>query len=216
MTYLLDVNVLLALCYGEHVHNQRVISWLGKFGREQPPNLALCSITELGFVRVAAGRARLASSVRAAQQDLKRLKIKQRTVFIDDTLGAHDLPLWVEGCKQVTDGHLVSLAAANHAQLVTLDEGIPGALLIPECSEDFPAVREPSLPYGSPAVWEHGEAAVVSHDSRYARAPITDGAVVAARPGARKVTSEEIYEWLRADELEESEEIMRSIGPESV
>jgi hypothetical protein len=32
---------------------------------------------------------------------------------------------------------------------------------------------------------------------RVVRCPITGYSVVAARPGVRKITSEEIYEWLR-------------------
>jgi hypothetical protein len=41
------------------------------------------------------------------------------------------LPKWVKSPAQTTDGHLLQLAIANGAVLATLDEGIPGAFLIP-------------------------------------------------------------------------------------
>jgi hypothetical protein len=38
---------------------------------------------------------------------------------------------WANSPAQVTDGHLLQLAIAHGAVLATLDERIPGALLIP-------------------------------------------------------------------------------------
>jgi len=46
MIYLLDVSTLLALLWEPHVHHERVIAWQNK------PELAVCPITELGFVRI--------------------------------------------------------------------------------------------------------------------------------------------------------------------
>ncbi len=151
MTYLLDVSVLLALGYREHVHSARAGRWLKELTeRDTPVALATCPITELGFVRVACGSAGFATDVRSAQNDLKRLQRQQQFIFVDDTLGAADLPSWAEKSKQVTDGHLLRLAALNHGQFATLDTGVPGALLIPECLKDGPSlVRERSAPYGA-------------------------------------------------------------------
>ena len=54
MIHLLDVNVLLALGYSAHVHNERAETWLQHLQTHNATvNLAMCSITELGFVRVA-------------------------------------------------------------------------------------------------------------------------------------------------------------------
>ena len=50
---------------------------------------------------------------------------------IPDNQFVKDLPAWVKTGKQVSDGHLLSIAHANRARLVTLDEGIPGAYLLP-------------------------------------------------------------------------------------
>jgi hypothetical protein len=51
--------------------------------------------------------------------------------FIRDGNDISFLPKWVKSPAQTTDGHLVQLASANGAVLATLDEGIPGAFLIP-------------------------------------------------------------------------------------
>lgn len=48
MMYLLDANLLIALCMPEHVHHEDAMRWLASLGetaREQP-TLALCAITE--------------------------------------------------------------------------------------------------------------------------------------------------------------------------
>ena len=150
MIYLLDVNVLLALGYKAHVHNARAETWLEHLQTRETLDLATCSIAEIGFVRVACGGAGFAENVTVAQRDLARLKAKLHLILLSDELGANRLPPWVERSKHVTDGHLLELAAVHLARLVTLDGGIPGALLIPERMEDLPMVREPAARYGLP------------------------------------------------------------------
>lgn len=54
MRYLLDVNALLALVLLEHEFHAPVASWVARLGAGGAPELATCSITELGFVRVLA------------------------------------------------------------------------------------------------------------------------------------------------------------------
>jgi hypothetical protein len=65
-------------------------------------------------------------------------------------------------CRQVTDGHLVLLAAASHGRLVTLDRGIPGALLIPEPNGRI--LREPAYDSGAYVVHGCGDLEVVFGD----------------------------------------------------
>jgi uncharacterized protein len=147
--YLLDVNVLLALAYGEHSLHGRAHVWLTGLQELDPSvRLATCSITELGFVRIACGAARLAQNVSAAQADLKRVKTERLFTFLDDGLGANRLPRWVEESKHVTDGHLLQLATDHRATFATLDEGIPGAFLIPQEPDGPLFVREPPARYG--------------------------------------------------------------------
>lgn len=114
--------------------------------------LATCSITELGFVRVATGPARLATQVEAACEELIRLKRDRRCLFLGDPISAEHLPPWVLKSDQTTDGHLLQLASAYGSTLATLDKGIPGALLIPQLPEgDTSRVSEPRLTYGAAA-----------------------------------------------------------------
>ena len=149
MIYLLDINVLLALAYDKHSLHGRAEMWLTDL-EEMDPSVrpATCSITELGFVRIACGGARLAQNVSAAQAALKRVKKERLFTFLDDGLGVDRLPQWVEKSKHVTDGHLLQLATDHGATLATLDEGIPGAFLIPNEPEAPLFVREPPARYG--------------------------------------------------------------------
>jgi len=129
--YLLDVNALLALGHSAHVHHGRVATWVRSL--EAGHRLATCSITELGFVRVAP-QARLSPDVASARALLARLAASRRPGFmrLADDLGADSLPAWVTTPAHTTDGHLSALAGARSARLATLDEGIPGSFLIPE------------------------------------------------------------------------------------
>ena len=70
MIFLLDVNVLLAYRYPEHVHHSRARDWVSRLHAECGKDnivFATCPITELAFVRIARGAARLADSVDAAR-----------------------------------------------------------------------------------------------------------------------------------------------------
>lgn len=149
MIYLLDINVLLAMRYITHVHHARAMCWFSDLDRRHPfDRLATCSITEIGFVRVAGNkRGNLAKTVAAAREDLARLKEDWLMTFLGDPLGADHLPPWMTRPEHVTDGHLLSLAKGWGGQLVTLDGGIPGAILIPTQPDEPTMVREPTIPY---------------------------------------------------------------------
>jgi predicted nucleic acid-binding protein len=131
LTLLLDVNALLALAHGVHVHHARVARWVASLDPECV--LATCSITELGFVRIAP-QARLSPHVAGARELLSELRASVRPPFVRlvDDLGADALPVWADTPAATTDGHLTSLASKRGARLATLDRGIPGSLLIPE------------------------------------------------------------------------------------
>jgi predicted nucleic acid-binding protein len=130
MTYLLDVNALVALGIVNHEFHGRVASWVGS-SRSQ--NLASCSITELGFLRVASQAPAYGFAVAQARTLLERLKraASSRFVFLPDAHDISHLPSWVRTPKQITDGHLSQLAKANGAIFATLGEKIPGSYLIP-------------------------------------------------------------------------------------
>lgn len=134
MRYLLDVNTLLALVVLEHEFHARVASWVERLGARGVPELATCSITELGFVRVLGHAQQYGSSVVQARELLLKVKNSDgmRWIFITDDRDISHLPRWVRTPKQTTDGHLAELARANEAVLATLDRRIPGGFVIPQ------------------------------------------------------------------------------------
>lgn len=130
MTYLCDVNALIALGYLQHEFSNRVANWIGS---QSSLTVATCSITELGFVRVLSASGRYGVTVDQARLLLSSLKAGSELPisFLPDDQEIQHLPSWVRSPKQVTDGHLVQLAAAHSIALATFDEGISGAFLIP-------------------------------------------------------------------------------------
>ncbi len=145
MMYLLDVNALLAMQYQEHVHHARVNAWAAQLYAERVQGrvvFATCPITELGFVRIASGKAGHSPHVNRARSDLHTLKSRQKMLFIPDDIPARRLPAWVHKWAQTTDGYLLALAKTHGGRLATLDRFIPGALLIPDETPAPLGVRE--------------------------------------------------------------------------
>jgi len=133
MRYLLDVNALIALGIDHHVFHPRVENWLTSLASNSVPKLGTCSITELGFVRIASQVSAYSITLDQARTLLKQLK-KSKSYnfrFIGDNNDISRLPAWVKLSKQSTDGHLFQLAKSNRAVLATFDEGIPDAFVIP-------------------------------------------------------------------------------------
>ena len=130
MKYLLDINALIALGHAAHIHHVTMIEWYQSIlGKET--SLHTCSICELGFVRVSV-QAGLQSDVASARTALAKLKASSKISFtlLSDDLGADRLPAYAKVPNKLTDGHLLELARHHGAKLVTLDTGIPGALLV--------------------------------------------------------------------------------------
>jgi len=133
MKYLLDVNVLVALGFLQHEFHGRVAGWVRTLASKGIPELATCSITELGLVRVLAQAPQYGFTIAHARTLLLRLKTADslKFTFIPDDQDVSHLPAWVRTARQTTDGHLVQLARAKNAILATFDKKIPGAFLIP-------------------------------------------------------------------------------------
>jgi predicted nucleic acid-binding protein len=133
MTYLLDVNALVALGFLQYEFHGRVASWVRKLALRGIPELATCSITELGFVRVLVQAPQYGFSVAHPRSVLLQLKPGNtlKLSFITDNHDVSHLPSWVKSARQTTDGHLAQLVKANGVVLATLDTQMPGAHLIP-------------------------------------------------------------------------------------
>jgi predicted nucleic acid-binding protein len=130
MKYFLDVNALIAFGITQHQFHQRVVDWIHS---QRGSTFLTSSVTEIGFVRVVASVAMYDLRVPQARALLLGMKsnLAQPLTFLSDANDISALPAWVTSPAQTTDGHLLQLASANGAVLATLDEGIPGAFLIP-------------------------------------------------------------------------------------
>jgi hypothetical protein len=130
MRYLLDVNALIAFGFRWHGFHAQVAPWVNS---RRSDTFLICSITEIGFVRILGNVRTYGMGVARARDLLLRLKKSSLLPleFIADGDDISLLPPWAKTPAQTTDGHLVQLAKSNGAVLVTLDRGIPGAYLIP-------------------------------------------------------------------------------------
>ncbi len=133
MRFLLDVNALLALLVREHEFHERVATWVERLGARGVPELATCSITELGFARVLGQAPQYGLSIAEARELLFKVKNSKgiHWTFISDDRDISHLPRWVRTPKQSTDGHLVDLCRAHEAVLATLDRRVLGAFVVP-------------------------------------------------------------------------------------
>ncbi|HMP73656.1 MAG TPA: hypothetical protein PKE55_10380 [Kiritimatiellia bacterium] len=136
MNLLLDVNVLIAWGWADHVDHQRVASWIGRM-KKQETVLMTSAIPQLGFIRVSVQRMRGTLSPSEASEVLTHMihALGSRHRFIADDQPSIEWPNWCSKADQTTDAHLVLLAKKHKAQLATLDEAIPHAYLIPRLVE---------------------------------------------------------------------------------
>lgn len=128
--FLLDANAVIAAGVAEHVHHDRVNSWLATVGK-----VALCPIVEGAFVRyltrTGASTVGLRDVIRAVYDD-------PRFTLWPDDLSYADVDLaHVIGHRQITDAYLAALAVHHGGRLATLDRALSAALpesafLIPE------------------------------------------------------------------------------------
>ena len=131
MTSLLDVNVLIAVAWPNHVHHQNARRW---FLVERDDYWATCPLTQSAFIRISSNPAIIEGAVvpSVALEMLGRYLSRGDHRFIADTVDwaaikTPPLPIF-QGHRQVTDAYLVELARANDAQLVTLDRRLVQAV----------------------------------------------------------------------------------------
>jgi uncharacterized protein len=126
MSFLLDVNVLLAICWEEMEAHETARAW---FSAHHTKGWATCSLTEAAFVRIAMNPKVFpdAANFREALAVLAALRTTPGHRFLEQgtPLTESDFPArTVRGHKQVVDATLLALARKHKAQLVTFDKGI--------------------------------------------------------------------------------------------
>lgn len=119
MIYLLDVNVLLAATLPIHPDHDRAFGWLsGK-------SVAVCPISELGFVRICTDPKVFNLPMDSVRKALSDFITQRQARRIPDDLPA--LESHPKTSKQVTDAYLVALADKHGFKLATLDKKISHA-----------------------------------------------------------------------------------------
>ena len=123
--FLLDLNVLIALTWPNHVHHRRAQSWFGSIDAPW----ATTPMTEAGFLRLSTNEHVVgdAATMTEALSLLGLIRSLPRHIFIADGSSLGDPEISLSGlttAKQVTVVHLVNATAANGAVLATLDKSI--------------------------------------------------------------------------------------------
>lgn len=147
MSFLLDVNALIALGWPTHEHHERMIRWFKAHARH---GWATSAFTQAGFIRVIsqptfAGRA---IDVNDVADLLLRNTSDARHRLLALDFGFEEVLGFcsggVRGHRQITDAWLLTLAAKNGSRLVTFDTGISQLLATAEERERY--LHQPAGP----------------------------------------------------------------------
>lgn len=125
-TYLLDINLLLALTDPMHVHHEAAHRWFADKGYR---SWATCPLTENGFVRIAShpNYPNRPGDVQAVFAILRRLCEAQGHDFWADDISIREIlgSSAIITHAQITDVYLVGLSVHRGGKLATLDQHIP-------------------------------------------------------------------------------------------
>ena len=116
MRYLLDVNLLIAAIWSDHANHDRADRWIR--GR----SMAVCPLTELGFLRISTHPKALNSDMDSARDLLHDFISKHAVEFVPCDLAG--LESRAPRSEHVTDLYLAELACRRGMRLATLDTGI--------------------------------------------------------------------------------------------
>ena len=112
MNYLLDVHVLVAWGWSDHVDHERAAAWIGASRRQRATKLMTSAIPELGFVRVSVQRTGGRVTVAEATETLAGMvaALGPRHVLLADDQAVRRCPEWCSSASRTTDAHLLELA----------------------------------------------------------------------------------------------------------
>lgn len=127
MSFLPDVNVLVAMAWPSHVQHTAALRW---FEANRSEGWATCPITQSGFVRVSSNRNVIpeAKTPHEALALLRRIVEQPGHRFWEDDIAiasAREIePQRLLGYRQVTDAHLLALALRRGGRIATFDRGL--------------------------------------------------------------------------------------------
>jgi toxin-antitoxin system PIN domain toxin len=132
---LLDVNVLLALAWPNHLHHRAARRW---FAEHRDLGWATCPLTESSFVRISS-HPRIGPEPRSVYEAvvwLEALRTLPLHRFLVDDVSFASTPeiphRSLLGHRQITDAHLLALARRNDLCLVTFDRAVEKLIADPE------------------------------------------------------------------------------------
>jgi len=117
VSFLLDVNLLLACGWQTHAEHTRAVAWL-----DSQSEFFTCPLVELGFIRISIGpgfRTTFADTL----QVLKGIKSRPAANSIPVDFDPIGLPV-ISSHADATDAYLVALAKSHGLHLATLDQSL--------------------------------------------------------------------------------------------
>jgi hypothetical protein len=124
MKHLMDVNLLLAAIWENHSQHERAFRWL------EGKKLAVCPLTELGFIRISTNPKVINAPMAKTRVLLKNFLDDRAVERLSDDVPALDSK--PQKSEQVTDSYLATLADRHGMKLATLDGNIkhPAVVLV--------------------------------------------------------------------------------------
>lgn len=113
MSWLLDVNLLLAARWTTHPDHLGAKAWLNSLDR-----FYTCPLSELGFLRISLSAA-YGATWSQTQESLRHLHERPACRFLADDVDGTSAP--ETNARDTTDAHLVTLARRHGLKLATLD-----------------------------------------------------------------------------------------------
>jgi len=128
MIYLPDINIWIALTVAEHVSHEAALEWVQAASGD---TIALCRVTQMGFLRLLTNARVMAGDVFTADRAwrlMDQIRQNDRVVFVSEPSGLEHT--WrtmtgyhQEGANFWTDTYLAAFAGATGHTLVTFDHG---------------------------------------------------------------------------------------------
>lgn len=136
ISYLIDINVWLAMTWDLHPRHRSAADWLTAVSitKKDDVELLFCRFTVLGFLRLLTNRAVMGDSATTLQQALEiydqwhrdpRVTLAQEPRGLETCFRGAARPFLSKfATKAIADCYLAGFAEASGARLVTLDKGL--------------------------------------------------------------------------------------------